>query len=69
LNDVSGRSQQLFVVRLWQEPCSADVARSLRGSVEHVASGQRLYFAALSAMNAFVAAYLEEPPCPEEAGS
>jgi len=47
-------SQHLFVVRLWSE--TAEKTRiSLRGSVEHVPSGQKLYFTALDDLSDFIA--------------
>ena len=47
------RAQHLFVVRIWYEsgetPCG-----EWRGLVEHVSSGQRLYFISFSDLNDFI---------------
>ncbi len=48
------RPQHLFVVRVWQEQ-SRLLPDQWRGSVEHVASGQRLYFASLGDLTNFIA--------------
>ena len=45
--------QHVFVVRIWKEPGPSDPER-WRGSVEHVPSGERLYFARLPDLGAFV---------------
>lgn len=46
--------QHLFVVRLWSE--AAEKTRlPLRGSVEHIPSGQRLYFTSLNDLSDFIA--------------
>ncbi|MBN1992011.1 MAG: hypothetical protein JW953_04860 [Anaerolineae bacterium] len=47
------RPQHLFVVRMWLEP-SHLADPSWRGLVEHVPSGQRLYFASLVDLNDFI---------------
>jgi hypothetical protein len=47
------RAQHLFVVRMWLEP-SRIANASWRGSVEHVPSGQRLYFTSLADLNDFI---------------
>jgi hypothetical protein len=47
------RSEHLFVVRIWQEPDRLGPERR-RGSIEHVPSGQRLYFTSLADMNDFI---------------
>ncbi|MFZ5820635.1 MAG: hypothetical protein ACOYYJ_12120 [Chloroflexota bacterium] len=46
--------QQLFVVRLWTETTQISQV-PLRGSVEHVPSGQKLYFTSLDALSDFIA--------------
>lgn len=48
------RLQHLFVVRIWQEPSEAVPPGRWRGSVEHVPSGQRRYFASLGDLNQFM---------------
>ena len=53
MTDVADRTQHLFVVRVWQE--SGDIAPGpWRGSVEHVRSGQRLYFVSLTDLADFI---------------
>ena len=51
---VTDRSHHLFIVRLWHEPGQAATS-PWRGSVEHVPSGQRLYFVSLSDLSDFIA--------------
>jgi hypothetical protein len=46
-----GRSEQLFMVRLWREPGDRP---QLRGIVEEVGAGQRYYFSSLSELNEFI---------------
>lgn len=51
--DGATASPHLFIVRIWYE--SPQLARPpWRGSVEHVPSGQRLYFASLGDLNDFI---------------
>jgi len=47
------RVEHLFVVRIWFEPGS-DPGDAWRGSVEHVPSGARKYFAALDDLEVFI---------------
>jgi hypothetical protein len=56
------REQHLFVVRTWQEPSQVVPGEQWRGSVEHVPSGQRLYFTSLDQLNHFIATYTGWPP-------
>jgi hypothetical protein len=58
-SDSGGRREHLFVVRLWFE--SANDRGQWRGSVEHVDTGQRLYFASLSDMTEFIQHRLGRP--------
>ena len=46
--------QHLFVVRLWSEPVEKPRI-SLRGSVEYVPTGQKLYFTSLDDLSDFIA--------------
>jgi hypothetical protein len=63
------RSQHLFIVRMWQEPGNRNPDQ-WRGSVEHVPSAQRLYFASLGDLNDFITLRLNsKPPDDETAGS
>jgi hypothetical protein len=48
------RLQHLFVVRMWQEPSEVAPPGQWRGSVEHVPSGERLYFASIEDLNTFI---------------
>jgi hypothetical protein len=53
------RHEHLFVVRMRREP-GADVSPGQwRGSVEHVASHQRLYFTVLGDLTDFIALHLQ----------
>jgi hypothetical protein len=47
------RVEHLFVVRIWRE-AGANDRDAWRGSVEHVATGARRYFAALAELDAFI---------------
>jgi hypothetical protein len=60
IHDLPTRPQHLFVVRLWAEQ-SVSAPVQWRGSVEHVASGQRFYFTSLADMNDFIALQLNQP--------
>ncbi|MBN1889851.1 MAG: hypothetical protein JW850_17780 [Thermoflexales bacterium] len=52
-NETSTRAQHVFVVRLWSEATGPAPAQ-WRGSVEHIPSGQHLYFAALDDLIDFI---------------
>ncbi len=54
----------LFIVRVWPEPAGSR-AWPWRGSVEHVSSGQRLYFSALADLNDFITWRLAAPQAAE----
>lgn len=45
------RLQHMFIVRIWQEPSAAAPPGQWRGSVEHIPSGQRFYFASIDELN------------------
>jgi len=47
------RLEHLFIVRIWQEADRSGVSQ-WRGSVEHVPSGQRLYFTSLGDLTDFI---------------
>ncbi|MBN2549325.1 MAG: hypothetical protein JXB15_09215 [Anaerolineales bacterium] len=51
-------SSSLFIVRIWNP--SSQIPDAWRGSVEHVPSGQRLYFTTLADLNDFIAFHLPE---------
>ncbi len=51
--ETQARPNHLFVVRLWREP-QADLPGPWRGSVEHIPTGQRLYFASLMDLADFI---------------
>jgi len=59
--DTTGRTQHLFVVRIWHEPGQRPPA-AWRGSVEHVPSGQRLYFISLGDLSDFITLRLDSRP-------
>jgi len=63
-NGEAPASRQMFIVRVWEEP-SRERPGAWRGSVDHVGSGQRFYFARLDDLQAFIRKTLE----PGEAGS
>lgn len=52
------RVEQLFMVRLWQEPGATP---QLRGLVEDVHSQQRFYFSSLAELNEFIRLRLPQP--------
>lgn len=45
--------RHLFIVRLWSEP-HQPTPQAWRGSVEHIPSGQRLYFSSLIDLADFI---------------
>ncbi len=55
------RVEHLFIVRIWQE-ASQDSGGPWRGSVEHVPSSQRFYFASLNDLNDFITLRLNSNP-------
>ena len=57
---VTTRAEHLFIVRMWQEPSQA-VTVHWRGYVDHVPSGQRLYFTSLTDLNDFISQRLTQP--------
>ncbi len=62
------RPEHLFVVRLWSES-AAEPRGQWRGSVAHVSSGQKLYFANLGDLTEFIMLRREDPeiqPSPED---
>ncbi len=61
LPDIPQRLEHLFIVRIWQE---ASPARNgpWRGSVEHVPSSQRFYFASLDDLADFIALRVSSNP-------
>ena len=56
------RPEHLFVVRVWLEPSRR--SPQWRAVVEHVASSERLYFAALAELAAFIRRRCEEQGVP-----
>lgn len=65
---VPGRTQHLFVVRVWHEKSSVVPIAQWRGSVEHVTTGQRQYFADLQEIDRFIRHELDEEGALEEEG-
>ena len=47
------RLEHLFVVRIWEET-GRSKSNQWRGSVEHIPSGQRLYFSSFADLNDFI---------------
>lgn len=54
MDTMGNRQQHLFIVRVWQEPSQLQPPGQWRGSVEHVPSGQRLYFASMNDLTNFM---------------
>jgi hypothetical protein len=54
MDNKTSPSQHLFVVRLWSETTQMSQI-PLRGSVEHVPTGQKLYFTSLDDLSDFIA--------------
>lgn len=52
------RIQHLFVVRLWAETVTAPTSEDWQGLVQHVPTGQKLYFTSLADLNSFIEARL-----------
>ncbi len=67
------RTEHLFVIRMWQEPDVAEIPGQpalatspnpeWRGSVQHIRSGERVYFMRLPDLNEFIRSQLARP-CP-----
>lgn len=55
------RSEHLFLVRIWLEAGQVKPVR-WRGTVQHVASGQRFHFASLRDLTDFIALRLKMVP-------
>ena len=53
------RIQHLFVVRLWAETSTHPTFADWHGLVQHVSTGQKLYFTSLTDLNSFIEARLE----------
>ncbi|MDQ2679626.1 MAG: hypothetical protein M3Y21_01190 [Candidatus Eremiobacteraeota bacterium] len=54
------RPEHLFVVRVWSES-AAEPRGQWRGSVAHVSSGQKLYFANLGDLTEFIMLRRDDP--------
>lgn len=57
------RTEDLFIVRIWQEPGSVEAAggEGWRGSVQHVRSGQHIHFRRLADLDDFIGDRLGGP--------
>jgi hypothetical protein len=55
---IAADDRHLFIVRIWHEESQLTPGGQWRGSVEHVPSGQRIYFAALETLTEFINQYL-----------
>ncbi len=53
------RRQHLFVVRMWSESATRPVSEDWHGLVQHVTSGQKLYFTDFTDLNSFIETQLE----------
>ena len=62
MNETPSRLQHLFVVRLWSEAAQIPQV-PLRGSVEHIPTGQKIYFTSLDDLADFIA--LKTTPQPQ----
>jgi hypothetical protein len=69
VSDLVTRSQHMFVVRMWHEASAVVPVGQWRGSVEHLASGQRQYFHHLPDMLEFISARLLPNDTPESTDS
>ena len=58
MEKVLSRPQHLFIVRMWSEMPQPG---PWRGSVEHVPTGQKLYFTSLDDLNDFITLHLAVP--------
>lgn len=67
-NMKSRRSEHLFTVRIWQEG-SREESGAWRGLIEHVRSGQRLYFTTLADLDDFIMLYIHASSNSEERNS
>ncbi len=65
MNNLSSRLQHVFVVRLWSEISDPNQAQ-WRGSVEHIPTGERMYFTSLVDMTDFIRFHLHTLPLPAE---
>ncbi|NOZ06226.1 MAG: hypothetical protein GXP41_07740 [Chloroflexi bacterium] len=54
MDETTLRQGHLFIVRIWEEADRKNATSGWRGSVQHVPSGQQLYFASLRDMNDFI---------------
>lgn len=59
MEEVVRRREHRFVVRMWLEP-GPEAGGRWRGAVEHVGTGQRLYFASLGDLTDFIAVRLDD---------
>ncbi|CAG0932288.1 hypothetical protein TFLX_02522 [Thermoflexales bacterium] len=60
------RIQHLFVVRLWADTAAVPTSEDWHGLVQHVPTGQKLYFTSLADLNDFMEARLEVGSSPQE---
>lgn len=63
------RHEHLFLIHIWSQIGPENTVSGWRGSVQHVASGQRLYFATLHDLNDFISLKMSLSPPREEAAS
>ena len=58
-----------FILRLWAEPTASDGPPRWQGQIEHVGSGQAIYFQIPAPLLEFLTAHLPLPPATEQAGA
>lgn len=65
LPEAGNRDEHLFIVRIWQE-AGRRLSQEWRGSVEHIPTRQRFYFASFSDLTDFIARRLKSKPHDEK---
>ncbi|MBU0496137.1 MAG: hypothetical protein KKA73_13755 [Chloroflexi bacterium] len=63
MNEATPTTRHTFIVRLWSETDHPTPAQ-WRGSVEHVPTGERMYFTRLTDLTDWLAFHLRETPPP-----
>lgn len=64
MSESAGRTEHLFIVRLWQEQ-EKTLSGEWRGFVEHVPSQQRIYFVSLNDLTDFIRLRIGNPQSDE----
>ena len=58
--DLPPPDRHSFIVRVWREGSVDQSAGQWRGSVQHVASGQRIHFVSYEALQRFMQRYVDQ---------